>query len=140
MRKLPVFAAAAAAVLTMSGVPMTAQAATSCPTSGNGFYVSNYGTNCSQFGDLNSILSRLGCSAGTGTKGAAASSASGSCSKSNCLSGNCFSGSDCQGGNGCKTGSSCLNGNGSCITGSGCSNGSNGSSCSGNKSLARYWR
>ena len=137
MRRLPVFVAAAAAVLTISGAPMTAQAATNCPTSGNGFYVLNYGSNCSQYGDLSSILSRLGCNAGTGTKGATTSSASGSCSKSNCLSGNCFSGSDCQGGNGCKTGSSCLNGKGACITSSGCSNGS---SCSGNSSLARYWR
>lgn len=137
MRKLPVFVLAAATALTVAGVPMTAQAAT-CPTSGNSFYL----TNCSgQTGNIDSLLKLLGCSNGTGTKGATASS--GNCSQSNCLTGNCLTGSNCFSGSGCLTGSSCLKG--SCSTGSKCSNGSCSSSkgsstCSTGRTSIRSWR
>lgn len=137
MRKLPVFVLAAATALTVAGVPMTAQAAT-CPTSGNGFYL----TSCSgQSGNINSLLNLLGCSNGTGTKGA--TTGSGNCSQSNCLTGNCITGSNCNSGSGCLTGSSCLKG--SCTTDSSCSNGScsnskSSSTCPTSKTSARYWR
>jgi hypothetical protein len=72
MKKLPVFVLAAATVLTVAGVPMTAQAATCSRT-----YTNCYTSNCfGQSGDLNSLLSCYGY-------------------KSNCLSGNSNSGSNC---------------------------------------------
>lgn len=130
MRKLPVFVLAAATALTVAGVPMTAQAAT-CPTSGNSFYL----TSCSgQSGNINSLLNLLGCSNGTGTKGAA--TASGNCSQSNRKTGSCFTGS------GSFSGSDCLKG--SRTSGSGrskntCST-SRSSTCPTSKTSARSWR
>ncbi|WP_077611630.1 hypothetical protein [Clostridium sp. Marseille-P2415] len=89
MRKLPVFVLAAATALTVAGVPMTAQAAT-CPLSSNNFSTSScFG----QSGDINSILSKLGCKNGT-----------------TCITGtNCTKGSNCSGSNcsSSKNGSSC---------------------------------
>ncbi|WP_206426665.1 hypothetical protein [Clostridium sp. E02] len=56
MRKLPVFILAAATVLSIAGVPMTAQAA-SCSNS----YSNCFSSNCyGQFGNFN--LSQYGCS------------------------------------------------------------------------------
>ena len=97
MRKLPVFVLAAATALTVAGVPMTAQAATCPVSSGNSFNLSNcFG----QSGDINSILSKLGCSNGT----------------------NCFTGSNCSNGSSCTKGATCSGGN--------CSSSKNSSSCS----------
>ncbi len=103
MRKLPVFVLAAATALTVAGVPMTAQAATCPVSSGNSFNLSNcFG----QSGDINSILSKLGCSNGT----------------------NCFTGSNCSNGSNYSNGSSCTKG--ATCSGGNCSSSKNSSSCS----------
>lgn len=132
MRKLPVFVLAAATVLTVAGVPMTAQAAT-CPTS-----TSNYTnlSNCfGQSGDINSILSKLGCN----TNG-------NSCSNGT----TCTNGSNCTTGSTCTKGASCSGSN--CSTGkNSCTTGKNSSSCSKTKAATtnsgrqckssyNYWR
>ncbi len=90
MRKLPVFVLAAAAALTVAGVPMTAQAATTCQSAG----VNSFTTSCNGQ-NIESILNQLGCFNGNscladlnsclnGTKGAADTSCSGNKSTSTC--------------------------------------------------------
>ncbi len=64
MKKLPVFVLAAATAVIASGVPMTAQAAT-CPVNVSNCYSSSF---CGQSGNINDILSRLGCSQGTASQ------------------------------------------------------------------------
>ncbi|MDK2967982.1 MULTISPECIES: hypothetical protein [Lacrimispora] len=55
MRKLPAFVLAAATVLTVAGVPMTAQAATCSRSLPNSYSSNCYGQS------LNSLLSQYGC-------------------------------------------------------------------------------
>ena len=70
MRKLPAFVLAAAAVFTIAGAPMTAQAAT-CSRSFSNCYTSNYNSSSCYGQSLNSLLSRYGCNNNsTGTRGA----------------------------------------------------------------------
>ncbi|WP_312448172.1 hypothetical protein [Lacrimispora sp.] len=113
MRKLPVFVLAAATVLTVAGVPMTAQAAT-CQVSSNNCYTIS---NCfGQSGDINSILSKLGCNSGNGN----------SCSNGT----TCTNGSNCTDGSTCTKGATCSGSDCSNSKNSTCSSGKNNSSCS----------
>ncbi|MDR2022468.1 MAG: hypothetical protein LBQ71_04290 [Hungatella sp.] len=111
MRKLPVFVLAAATVLTVAGVPMTAQAATCPVSSGNCYTISNcFG----QSGDINSILSKLGCGNGN------------SCSNGT----TCTNGSTCSNGSTGTKGATCSGSNCGSSNNSTCSSGKNNSSCS----------
>ncbi|MDR0925178.1 MAG: surface protein [Hungatella sp.] len=111
MRKLPVFVLAAATVLTVAGVPMTAQAATCPVSSGNCYTISNcFG----QSGDINSILSKLGCGNGN------------SCSNGT----TCTNGSTCSNGSTGTKGATCSGSNCGSSKNSSCSSGKNNSSCS----------
>ncbi|MDR1770598.1 MAG: hypothetical protein LBS02_08180 [Hungatella sp.] len=111
MRKLPVFVLAAATVLTVAGVPMTAQAAT-CPVSSVNCYTIS---NCfGQSGDINSILSKLGCGNGN------------SCSNGT----TCTNGSTCSNGSTGTKGATCSGSNCGSSNNSTCSSGKNNSSCS----------
>ncbi|MBE5989400.1 MAG: hypothetical protein E7250_16930 [Paenibacillaceae bacterium] len=76
MRKLPAFVLAAAAVFTVAGTPITAQAAT-CSSSVPNCFSSNCYTSSCYGQSLNSLLSKYGCNTNssncntsTGKKGA----------------------------------------------------------------------
>nr|WP_314466167.1 hypothetical protein [uncultured Clostridium sp.] len=90
MRKLPAFVLAAAAVFTVAGTPMTAQAATCSSSLPNCFSSSNCYTSSCYGQSLNSLLSKYGCSSNS----------------SNCNTTTGKKGASCTG-KSCNTGSSC---------------------------------
>ncbi|RFZ77571.1 hypothetical protein DS742_17815 [Lacrimispora amygdalina] len=89
MRKLPAFVLAAAAVLTVAGTPMTAQAATCSRSLPNCFSSDSYSSFC-KGQSLNSLLSKYGCNSNS----------------SNCNTSTGKKGASCTG-KSCNTGSSC---------------------------------
>ncbi|MGC6177477.1 hypothetical protein [Lacrimispora sp. 38-1] len=90
MRKLPAFVLAAA-VFTVAGTPMTAQAATCSSSLPNCFSSDSYLSSC--YGQsLNSLLSKYGCSSNSNS--------------SNCNTSTGKKGASCTG-KSCNTGSSC---------------------------------
>lgn len=117
MRKLPLFAAAAAIAMSIPGAPMTAHAAAfQIVGAGNG--MNGYMTNCNgQTGSLGGLIGQLQ-AAGRGNTGCAAGDLCGG--NYGCgLSADCFGGSDCASWE-CGFGQSCAYGS-DCGLGQGCS-------------------